>query len=85
MQKTASEVYNLHPIKDKEALQRWGSHSLRVGACTILYAMGFTETQIQHLLRWRSTAFMAYLRNLGFLALKQSQAISDASKLPNFL
>jgi hypothetical protein len=85
MRITASAVYNLDPITNASDLQRWSAHSLRVGACVILHAMGFDATQIQFLLRWRSMAFMAYLRNLGFLALKQSQAIEDARVLPTFL
>jgi hypothetical protein len=33
-------------------------HSLRVGACAILHAVGFTDVQIMWLLRWRSNAFL---------------------------
>ena len=35
---SASAVLNLDPVKDKEELSRFSSHSLRVGACQILYA-----------------------------------------------
>lgn len=87
MRAAATEVYGLNPntTAGKQSLSRWSSHSLRVGACVILHAMGFTDIQIQHLLRWRSLAFMVYLRNLGFLAQRQTQAINDASLFPQFL
>ncbi len=68
MRALACQVYNLDPVKDKEAVQRWSSHSLRVGACVILHTMGFTGPQIQFLLRWKSQAFMSYLRNLAILS-----------------
>ena len=45
----------------------------RVGACVILYTLGFTDVQIQHLLRWKSLAFMEYLRNLSTTVIRQSQ------------
>ena len=84
MRAIASAVYKLDPVKDREALQRWSSHSFRVGACVILHSMGFTETQIQWLLRWRSKAFMTYLRNLASLADKQHCAFDEASAMPHF-
>jgi hypothetical protein len=65
MRSTAAAVYGLDPVKHAKDLQLWSSHSLRVGACVVLHAHGFTGPQIQFLLRWKSDAFMAYLRNLG--------------------
>jgi hypothetical protein len=85
MRQTASKVYKLDPIRDRDALQRWSCHSLRVGACVILHSLGFSETQIKFLLRWRSNAFMTYLRNLAVLAEKQTQALDAAGTMPNFL
>jgi len=82
---TAAVVYNLDPVKDKEKLRKWSAHSLRVGAAVILYAAGFTDTQIQHLLRWRSLAFMEYLRNLGIMADRQSTAIAALGDVIDFL
>jgi hypothetical protein len=70
MQATATAVYGLDPTKHAKDLQLWSSHSLRVGACVVLHAHGFTGPQIQFLLRWKSDAFMAHLRNLGFLAMQ---------------
>ena len=85
MRPVAARVYKLDPIKDKEALQRWSSHSLRVGACVILHSMGITETQLKWLLRWRSDAFMVYLRNTAILANTQYETLDKASAMPHFL
>jgi hypothetical protein len=53
MRETAASYYELDPVKDKSALQKIPAHSLRVGACIILQAMGFVSHQIQHMLRWK--------------------------------
>jgi hypothetical protein len=84
MRKLAAKIYHLDPIKDREALQRWSCHSLRVGACVILHGKGFTETQIKFLLRWRSNAFMMYLRNLTVLSRAQNAAFESVAAMPDF-
>jgi hypothetical protein len=81
----AAHVYKLDPVKDSAHFCRWSTHSLRVGACVILHGMGFTDTQIQFLLRWRSNAFFVYLRNIAGLAHKQNRALDDLSIMPNFI
>ena len=83
MRSLAVTVYDLHPVKNKAALQKWSSHSLCVGACILLHAMGFTPLDIQWLLRWRSNAFMAYLRNLAGLADCHHQAVDRAGAMPH--
>jgi hypothetical protein len=83
MRSLAVTVYNLHPEKDKKALQKYSAHSLRVGACVLLHAMGFSPLDIQWLLRWRSMAFMAYLRNLAGLADRQHTAVDRAQSMPH--
>jgi hypothetical protein len=85
MRNTASRVYNLDPIRHKSELQRWSSHSLRVGACTILHSVGFNNTQIKWLLRWRSDAFMTYLRNLAVNSRHHVLAMDQAAAMPQFL
>ena len=84
---SAQHVYGLdpHTADGKKALSMWTAHSLRIGACVILHNAGFTDIQIQRLLRWRSDAFTEYLRNLAVLALKQTTAIDEAGAMPNFL
>jgi hypothetical protein len=37
-------------------------HSLRIGAATAAWRAGFTDSQIKHLGRWKSSAFLRYLR-----------------------
>jgi hypothetical protein len=81
----AKQVYTLDPSADKALLDRWSSHSLRVGACVILHAMGFTDTQIMWLLRWKSNAFMTYLRNVAVLAHKQNIAFSEVEAMPQII
>jgi hypothetical protein len=81
----AAHVYKLDPVKDSAHLCRWSAHSLRVGPCVILHGMGFTDTQIQFLLRWQSNAFFVYLRNIAGLAHKQNCALDDLSIMPNFI
>ena len=82
MRSLAVTVHHFHPIKDKKELQKWSSHSLRVGACVALHAMGFSPLDIQWLLRWRSMAFMAYLRNNAGLADRHHRALDKAAGMP---
>jgi hypothetical protein len=86
-QRVAAAVYGLDPTKpaDKKALARWSSHSLRIGACVILHAHGFSTTQIKFLLRWKSDSFMEYLRNLPIVSQQQNAALADHSdgSMPN--
>ena len=85
MRRLAAEVYHLHPLKHSSELQRWSAHSIRVGACVALHAMGFSTLDIQWILRWRSTAFIAYLRNVAILATRQHRALDRAASMPHFL
>jgi hypothetical protein len=85
MREAAAAVYNLDQTKDKAILQSWSAHSLRVGACVILHAIGFTGPQIKFLLRWKSDCFMEYLRNLGALSTPQNVPITDVETMPNFI
>ena len=85
MRQSAARVYSLDPVKDFTALQKWSAHSLRVGGCVILHAMGYTETMIQWLLRWRSNAFMLYLRNVAIISTRHHQTLDTAASMPNFL
>jgi hypothetical protein len=85
MRVAASAVYKLDPKKHSALLRKWSAHSLRVGACVILYAQGYAASQIQFLLRWKSFAFMDYLRNLAVLSKQQNTAMNAAADMPNFL
>ena len=83
MRGLAVQVHQLHPEHDKKELQKFSAHSLRVGACVLLHAMGFSTLDIKFLLRWRSEAFMAYLRNLTALGDRQHKALDAAKSMPH--
>jgi hypothetical protein len=64
MRETATSYYELDPVKEKSVLQKFSAHSLRVGACIILQAMGFFSHQIQQMLCWKLESWLMYTRNL---------------------
>jgi hypothetical protein len=84
-QMAAAHVYQLDPVEDCMYLRKWSAHSIRVGACVILHGMGFSDSQIQFLLRCRSGAFFNYLRNVTGLSYKQNRALADLTVMPNFV
>ena len=73
LQQVAATVFNLK--KDDKSLKRWTSHSIRVTACNLLHRQGFSDTYIQAQLRWRSNAFLDYLRNTLYTAAKHTKAL----------
>ena len=81
----AAHVYNISPQTCQKELQLWSAHSMWVGVCVILHARGSPASQIQFILRWKSMAFLVYLRNLFFMASTQNKAIHDVSRMPNLL
>jgi len=87
MRSLVTKHYNYNPVTDKKLINKWSSHSLRVGACQILYASGFTCYEIKVLLRWRSDAFMDYLRDIAWVARKRNDALADLDSdvVPVFL
>lgn len=85
MRQLAVRVYKLCPRQDREAIQRWSSHSLRIGACVALHALGFSGLDIQWILRWRSTAFLVYLRNVAILATRHHEALDRAAASPHLI
>ena len=85
LRRAASICYGLDPVKNRAQLALWSSHSLRVGACTTLYSKGFSEMEIKYLLRWKSNAFMTYLRNLAVTSRRHNIAMNETSEIPNFV
>lgn len=73
-------AYETMGITDPKVLQKWTSHSLRVTAANELHRMGFSDAYIKHRLRWRSDAFMKYLRHTIHVARKHTEALSLTNK-----
>ena len=73
LQSVAAKVFKLNDT-DK-ALNKWTSHSIRVTACNLLHRQGFSDTYIQTRLRWRSNAFLDYLRNTLYTAAAHTKAL----------
>jgi hypothetical protein len=86
MRRVAARVYRLNPsIKEGRAFfQKWSAHSLRVGACVLIHSLNMPAAQIKFILRWRSDAFMVYLRNTAILADSQNVLFNKADAMPNF-
>ena len=75
LQEAASTV---HHITKKEELQRFTTHSIRVGACVLLHSQNVSKEDIQFRLRWRSDSFKMYLRNIIPLAEMHKNAVAKA-------
>ena len=76
LREAVKDIYN---IKCTKVLSKFTPHSIRVGACVKIHEEGGDATFIQTRLRWRSLAFMLYLRNTAKLATMQSKLIDNAS------
>ena len=63
------------PLKPVD-LKRWSSHSIRVSAAVALHRARFMDSFIQTRLRWKSTAFLCYLRNTHYTAMQHTNAVS---------
>ena len=74
LREAAKAVYK---ITNRDHLHRFSCHSIRVGACVMLHLAGFTDTSIQFELRWKSTSFKDYLRNILFVAGAKRSALTD--------
>jgi hypothetical protein len=85
MRALAVKTYHFDPKTDKKEIMRWSSHSLRVGGCVLLHAMGFSPQDIKWILRWLSEAFTAYLRNIAVLGQRQNKAFDQAAAMPNYV
>ena len=73
LRKVAATVYSLK-ANDK-ALRRFSSHSIRVTAACLLHRQNMSDTYIQTRLRWRSNAFLDYLRNTLYTAHAHTKAL----------
>jgi hypothetical protein len=74
LQEAAKNVYN---ITKKEELNRFTSHSIRVGACVLLHSQNISSEDIKFRLRWRSDSFRMYLRNVVQLAQRHKNEVAN--------
>lgn len=82
LQAIARKVFKLKP--NDKALDRWTAHSIRVTACNLLHRQGFSDTYIQTRLRWKSNAFLDYLRNTLYSAAAHTKALHiPSNNLPD--
>ena len=63
-------------ITDPAILSKWTSHSQRVTAANELHRLGFNALFIKHRIRWKSDAFIKYLRHTIHVARKHTAAMS---------
>ena len=75
LREIATSTYDL---TDKEDIQRYICHSLRVGACVLLHAANLVPETIKVRLRWRSDAYIMYLRDTTRLAHAHNMAVTYA-------
>ena len=73
LQSVAKTVFKLK-VNDK-SLRRWTSHSICVTAANLLHRQGYSDTYIQSRLRWKSNAFLDYLRNTLYTASAHTKAL----------
>ena len=78
LQSLARSVYNITTSSD---LARFTTHSLRVGACVLLHETSQTPDFIKARLRWRSDAYLMYLRNTPKLANLHNIAINESDQI----
>jgi hypothetical protein len=70
--KAATAMYN---ITNQKELDRFSSHSIRVGACVALHAARISKFNIKFALRWKADSFYTYLRNLPCQAAEMAAAV----------
>ena len=68
----------MYNITASDELIRLTTHSIRVSACVLLHETNQTPDFIKARLRWRSDAYLMYLRNTPKLALLHTQAVSNS-------
>ena len=67
-----------HKLTDAKEIQRFSSHSIRVGACVALHAAGINIHDIMYALRWKSdSSAKIYLRNLPGQSARMAHAVTN--------
>lgn len=80
MRDLAKAVFKIGKTTD---LNKFSCHSLRVGACCILFQTGHHPDFIQRVLRWESDAWRTYIRDLTVTAIQVVRAMNDAADMPS--
>ena len=71
-----------HDLTKPEEIQKFSTHSFRVGACCLLFACGYPPEFIQRVLRWNSDAWKTYVRDLIVTAITHNLAMLQAYTMP---
>ena len=74
LREAAQEVLGLR--KEDPVIKQWSTHSIRVTAANLLHRMQLSNSYIQKRLRWKSDAFLMYLRNTIHAADAHTKAIT---------
>ena len=80
MRSLAVETYKL---TKKEDIQLFSCHSLRVGACTLLFSTNYPSHFIKKVLRWRSESWQTYVRDLIVTSIQHNEALLKADTMPS--
>ena len=80
LRRAASAVLNIG-TSDPD-LSLWSTHSIRVTAANLLHRQNFSDSFIMQRLRWKSLAFMEYLRDTIYAATQHSCLNISDSNLP---
>lgn len=75
----ASRVYDM-PLS--ETAGQWTSHSVRVGACVLLWSKGYSGEFIQRALRWQGDSWRDYVREVPQHADMHNEAINAMMDAP---
>ena len=62
---TLKELLNMFPSLSTSSLDFWAGHSFMAGLSTILQKLGFTAEQIKAWGRWKSSAYLVYLKDMS--------------------
>jgi hypothetical protein len=68
----------IYQIENRDDINRWSAHSIRVGACVLLHEQGAEPMLIKNQLRWRSDTFLTYLRHTPQVAFRHAALITNA-------
>jgi hypothetical protein len=66
----------VHEVNDPIELSKYTTHSVRVGACVILFLANVPKDIIKFCLRWLGESWREYLRHLPVMAAQQINAIN---------